>query len=213
MHRQARVLDLIEVAATGRLHGEVAPAARAPKPTRRAVERSRDHASYCVLPGQDPASGEAVVVQLLLLHHVRMCGDLEDGVLRRVDDQLAGTKVPLAVVEDRAQPLRRRVADHAAARRALELGDHLRREPPGVHGEARHADAHHLPVPRGRVLPRPERPQPAVHGGLLGGLHAADRRHVSEAERLQGRHLEPPDRVGHVGERVRPLVAVLPSVG
>src|SRR5439155_24178149 len=86
MNRQAGVLDLLEVAATGRRQGEVAPAARAPEPARGPVERPRDHAPRRVLSGQDRPRGEAVLVQLLLPHHVRVGGDLEDRVLRRVDD-------------------------------------------------------------------------------------------------------------------------------
>src|SRR4051794_16628323 len=184
MHRHSRVLDVLEVGARGRGQGEVAPPRRAPERAGLAVERARDHSPDTMVALKDSPRARAVPVELLLGHAVYVCGNLEDGVLRGVDDQLARPEVALAVLLDGAQALGSGVADHPAAGRALELGDQLRREAVRIHREARHRYAHHLPVAGGGVLAGAERVEAAMDDRALGRLDAPYRGDAPEAELL-----------------------------
>ena len=212
-HRGTHLGEQVQVGAIRRRQCEVAAPRRAPERTRLAPERPRDHPAHRVVAGEDRARGGADPVQLVGRDDVDMCGHLEDRVLRRVDDQVARLEVPRPVLLDRAQALRRRVAQHTAPRGLREPVDHLGREPVRVRGPSRGRGPHQLPVPGGRVLARPARPQPPVDRRMLRRGHALDGRHVPQSEPLERRDPEPADGLGHVGERVRPGVAVPVRVG
>ena len=77
---------------------------------------------------------------------------------------------------------------------SLERLHDLRREPVRVQREwLVEPDAHHLPVPGRRVLPRGTLRRAAVSGSRLGsGRHPFDAREQPQTERLEHGHVEPP---------------------
>ena len=106
-----------------------------------------------VLAGQESTREPAPRVQLLERDDVGMGRDLEDRITARVDDREAGPEVLFAELLDDLRSRRGDVPEHPPADRPLEPLDDLRREPFGVQRERTvEPDAHHLPVPRGRVL-------------------------------------------------------------
>src|SRR5207247_1589962 len=93
-----------------------------------ALEGPGDDASHGVLVGEHRAGGGAPAVQLTGWDGVHVRRELEDGVLGRVDDRVAGLEVPGAVLLDRAQALDGLVAENAAAGDRPEGLDHLGRK-------------------------------------------------------------------------------------
>ena len=93
MNRDARVLELLKVAASGRREREVATALRARERPLAARERPRGHAPHRVLAGERRARGRTGLVQPLRGDDVDVRGELKDRVLRGVQDQRAGARV------------------------------------------------------------------------------------------------------------------------
>ena len=62
-------------------------------------------------------------------------------------------------------------------------------------------------------LPGPERVQPAVDDGRVGGRAAAQRERGAEPQALEVGQVQAARRLGDVAERVRPRVAVVGGVG
>jgi hypothetical protein len=130
-------------------------------------------------------------------------GDLQDGVLRRVEDRPAGREVLGAEVVDRVDPVVGPVAEERALGDALEHRHDVRREAVGIgRGRLLGDDAHELPVARRRVLARSEGVQAAVDRGLVGRRHAVDRGQRAEPEATEHREVQPADGAGEVAERV-----------
>jgi hypothetical protein len=199
---------------SSRWQREVAAVARALEGAGRPVEGTRDHASDGVLPHHQPAHACAESVQLLRRQRVGVRGDLEDGVLRGVDDQRAVAQRRLAVLVDHGDPVDRRVAEHLTAARPLDQPDHLGREAVGI-GRARLArdDAHQLPVAGRRVLAGPERVQAAVERRRARRRDALQRQDRAEPEPLHPRQLQTAGQLGQMGERGGARVAVVGRVG
>jgi hypothetical protein len=119
-----------------------------------ADERARDYAPDRMLIGQNLARRAARGVQLIERNRLLVCGDLKDGIGRRVDDPLPGALVLLAELLNDLSSGRRLVPEHAAARAMHERIDHVVRKSLRVRRQRpRRHDAHQFPVPCRRVLP------------------------------------------------------------
>ena len=167
----------IEQRLAGRRQRVVVAVRRPREMAGRADERPRDHAADAEPLADEPVGDLAVAIQLRDRHDVFVRGNLKHAVGRRVDDQRAGAHVLGAELVDDRGARRRLVAEHAAAGQARELRDDLRREAVGKRRErAVEHDAHHLPVPGDRVLPRRRLGHAAVRTERRTGRNRGDRR-------------------------------------
>ena len=128
VHRQAGVLDLLEVGAARRPNRVVAAALAAVEAARLPVERPGDHAADRVLAGHHLARRLADRVELGLREHVDVHRELEHRVGRGVEDQLAGLQVVRPEVLDHLRAAVGPVAAEAVTGRLLEPLDDVRRK-------------------------------------------------------------------------------------
>ena len=93
-----------------------------------ALKRAGDDAADAIFAGQDLPRDAAVVIQLLRRHDGLVRRDLEDGIRRRVDDQIAGLHMLAAIVLDDLGAGIGQVAQDAPARLLAEGPQDLLRE-------------------------------------------------------------------------------------
>ena len=194
-------------------------------------KRPRDHPAHHMLAHEQLPRDLARPVQLGKGDRVLVRGDLEDRVRRSVYDPLPGALVLLAQLGDDGGPGRRPVSDHAAPGATRELVEQLLRKAVRI-GAKRPVedDPADLPVPRGRVLTlglgerhpvrggRTTNPgrhtNPARKRGVPGaGRKPGDRPAPAQAQPLQIREPEAPDRTRDIPERVAARVAVGRRIG
>ena len=156
---------------------------------RLADERPGDDTADGVLAREDLAGLAAPFVQLLERDRLLVRCDLEDRVRGRVDDPLAGLLVLLAELLDDLGARGRPVTEYAARGSVHERVDDVVRKTVRVRREGlRRDNAHHLPVPEGRVLALRALEQAARDGrGPRHLRHALERCDVAEPQRLHGR--------------------------
>src|SRR5207249_12115247 len=183
--------------------------------TRHSVDGTREYTTDRFHAVQDLARRTTRVVELCERNRLLVCGDLKDGIRRRVDDPLPRALVFLTELLDDLRTRCSLVAEDAAAGTVHERIYNVVRKPVRIrrHRLRRH-DAHQLPVTRGRVLPLRPLDQPSGNGRRTRlrrtALEGLD---VPEAERFEVREIQASDGAGDVSERVRSLVAVLRGVG
>ena len=157
----------------------------------------------------------ADLVELRRRHDVLVGGDLQHGVLARVEDQRPAAQVLGAEVLDRVDAVVGPVADHMRPLALVARCDTISAgKPSGKVGSGCRAQA--TPIrpqwPAIESLPGP-RAQPAVQHRLATARDALQRQDAAEAEALQRRQRQSARGLREVAERVRALVAVAAASG
>ena len=88
-----------------------------------------------MLAVQDLSGDAAVVIELFVGHDGLVRGDLEDGVRRGIDDEVAGLQVLFAVILDDLGAGIGLVAEDAAARLFAERTEHILGETVRIRGQ------------------------------------------------------------------------------
>ena len=153
-------------------------------------------------------------VELRLRHHVDVRGDLQHGVGRRVDDQVAGAQV-LARRSRRSPSVPSRAG--CRARRAPVASRSARSRRPGSRpGRCAARTGVTTPIssqwPVIVSLPGPSGRRRPWSDGVRGGRAARERQRRAEAEPLQHRQVQAARGLGDVAERVGARVAVVGGV-
>ena len=179
-----------------------------------AAERPRDDAPDGVLAVHHRAHRYARRVQLRLGYAIDVCCQLQDGVLRRVEDHAAVAQRLGTVVGEHCQAVVGTVADQAQRGRLLERGDDVVGKAVWVGRQRRRRDrAHELPVAAGRILAVALRREPSVQRGRSGRRNALQRQDAAQPEAPEHGQVQAADRLREMAERIRTAVAVVAGVG
>ena len=181
-----------------------------------AVERPRDHAPDRVLAVHQLPHARAGLVQLLHRHGRLVRGDLQDGVLRGVDDQRARGAAP-ARRSPRSRRARRsaRCTSTVAPGDPLDRRDDLRREAVRV-GRRRRRARRRPSAPSARSSSPcrgPARAGGRAATGSAAGATPSSGRIEPSPSASQRRQRQPAGGLREMSERVRAGVAVVGGVG